>query len=999
LRIAPLYAQTPFFDREQARRDVQTIEVCGLLAMLFSSQPEAAFATIAEVAAGYEFARAKFQVPNIAQNTGSCALDAVRACARFPVLIYESDVIRALLAYNDASSHSKEIRTETAEALLRDLQALEGPLYRESAGENRPVPIAYFQGLLWGTGPPEDYPQSWRPVFAEWTDALDRLQLPGYAERYLRFCRGEEIQWENTIALIIKWAEDFGDVKAREASDRLRAKIGPPPPGMPPPPSPWGAPPEARSLSDEPLTDDQGDRLDFNDYADALTALINNPKTKTPLTIAINAPWGAGKSTLAKMIQRRLTAMSAEGSTRPHVICEFNAWQHDDASNLASAFAAMIVRTANERRGLWRRLRDPLPPALQTRESRQRLYLWGFLVCLVLLVLIAPLITRVFTAFPELLLIIPQTWKPEAFAPATGTGLTVFFLFVIFKAVFSILPAANTLAEFVTAPESPAGSASMKEVSEQLKDLIQQATRYGNRFVIFVDDVERCRPPRSVDVLEVINQLLSHPGVVTVIMADMPAVAACAAIKYRRLAEKYTPTGIPSADTGGLAYGRAYLQKIVQAQFDLPPHRPDSIHLLIQELVKEGPAPPPPVDETAQPEPRRWSDWTSNIRNVLGYNILEAESWATLRRFSWPWFRLFHRRYLDFGIPRYMSWMRNRTRFSSRWRQGFSFERDIIRAKARRPRFLMPIRVLLRLIAYLPRKIAIATDARIYPRRGNWIEFWPQAVWRRYSRSLDLLVYLYSLSLLASVASFPLVPFASGYSTWSSSFSLQNIPLMGAYLREPWFLFGFQLSGVAICSVGIWMVAWWRSARQQAFDQTVKRGITDLTKRRPGQGGLSVEGTQQRVAQAYGVNVDPRIVESQIALYVADESELRAEAESEVMRFLPPLPRNAKRMMNRLRLMLVIAYQRGLFGPVSSVTPRHIGKWAVMWERWPELAQKLLEEQREMEALEHDAGNRAEFEARVRRLSPADAGEEDLRDFFLQSVKLGPVVDRIVYFQ
>src|SRR6266511_2920595 len=65
--------------------------------------------------------------------------------------------------------------------------------------------------------------------------------------------------------------------------------------------------------------------------------------------------------------------------------------------------------------------------------------------------------------------------------------------------------------------------------------LIRQAThvrrqwlvipRDPRRFVIFVDDLERCRPPRAVEVCEVASQLLGHPNVVTVLVADMATIA------------------------------------------------------------------------------------------------------------------------------------------------------------------------------------------------------------------------------------------------------------------------------------------------------------------------------------------------------------------------------------------------------------------------------------------------------------------------------------------
>src|SRR3712207_3262291 len=89
------------------------------------------------------------------------------------------------------------------------------------------------------------------------------------------------------------------------------------------------APPSVEIHADRPLEDDSGDCLGFGAYADALAELIDHPETDTPLTIAISAPWGAGKSSLAKLVGRRLIARPRQRGELPHLICWFNAWLHD----------------------------------------------------------------------------------------------------------------------------------------------------------------------------------------------------------------------------------------------------------------------------------------------------------------------------------------------------------------------------------------------------------------------------------------------------------------------------------------------------------------------------------------------------------------------------------------------------------------------------------------------------------------------------------------------
>jgi len=130
--------------------------------------------------------------------------------------------------------------------------------------------------------------------------------------------------------------------------------------------------PALTMLADVPLADDTRDRLGFPAYADALAGLLDHPDTDTPLTIAVNGAWGAGKTSLAQMIQRRLVDRPVRRGDRAHIVCWFNAWWHDDAPHLGAAFAADVARTINRYRPWPRRLLSPLPAAMLSPEDRWR---------------------------------------------------------------------------------------------------------------------------------------------------------------------------------------------------------------------------------------------------------------------------------------------------------------------------------------------------------------------------------------------------------------------------------------------------------------------------------------------------------------------------------------------------------------------------------------------------------------------------------------------------
>jgi hypothetical protein len=138
------------------------------------------------------------------------------------------------------------------------------------------------------------------------------------------------------------------------------------------------------------------------------------------------------------------------------------------------------------------------------------------------------------------------------------------------------------------------------------------------------------------------------------------------------------------------------------------------------------------------------------------------------------------------------------------------------------------------------------------------------------------------------------------------------------------------------------------------------------------------------------------LVRERLQRYLEDESELQREAEDEVMQHLERMPRHAKRLLNRLRLLLFVAHERKMFGGVPQLTPRHIGKWAVLGERWPELSQQICMDPSIMECLEKAETHDATVKERVRLYEK----DETLRRFCLAKtgIKLSPVIVRIVEF-
>lgn len=695
----------------------------------------------------------------------------------------------------------------------------------------------------------------------------------------------------------------------------------------------------AEIISDKAIDDDGDDLLRFADYADALALLIQNPATKPPLTIAINAPWGAGKTSLAKMVARRLDQKRSHGSESPNVTFWFNAWMHDDANHLTTAFTATLARKLDAHRPLWRRLFNPLPWYLADFEMRRkRFFVWFGLI---LAGILAGYVSGIPWSFSDLS-------ASDLGLPGSGLlGIPALYFAIRFA-----FGAASSVRDYVRDPKRSAGLGTIENVRRQLKKLIRQAIPGDARLIVFIDDLERCRPPRPIELLELINQLLRHKQVIVVVVADIPAVAACAAIEYEKIAAIYDPEkgAAPGPrEKGGIGYGRYYIQKMVQLQFDLPSH--PLIENGVPRWESLGRARPAAVDEGAEAK----TTLIDSLKSLAG------EVWS-------------HK------IPRL----------------GLPLRRYIVRGSAVGRLFVVPL-----WIGLYPGFWYAAVGARLgFPLRSRDDSIAPPGGLGLWAVLLPAFGVL-SLVLLASVAV---------VGKFSIPVLLGTDPILGI----PWttklvglpFFPDISLRRASFYALSLLMLSLFPAIIGFIVGIASRRKTNKRIRHVEANAGAIEEVSEDKRGNL--LEALPAGDRAGVVAFLARQNELSQFNDSEQVRaalkttrqFAADQPRSDKRLLNRLRLFVNIAARRGLLQGKGALTAGQIGKWVVLQERWPELAQIIARNPggAQLATLENAANNGKLFAREIAPYLRAGLDGRALENFLLSGPKLGKVQGRLVRF-
>jgi len=323
-----------------------------------------------------------------------------------------------------------------------------------------------------------------------------------------------------------------------------------------------------RALADTPSS---VDLLGFEVYAKALADFIRNPNTDKPLTIGIDAPWGMGKTTLMALLRDEVGGhREAARPGRSFTTVWFDAWKYDQEESLWAALALGILSEVRRRSNLWQRARFWF--GLNWRRFRPDLFVRSLVRSLAYVFGIVAL-TGLFLALSSrwlgtsLAVTVARLGDYIAMVGAVGGAMAVLYSMTRDFVGRVVRPFDLGVAAYVREPDYERRVGFLAEFEKDFAQLIHLATDAGKwPVVVFIDDLDRCAPPKASEIVEALSILLDAEHCVFVIGMDASAVAAAIESRYRDLEDHLDHSG----ELSGLTLGRRFLEKIIQIQFRIP---------------------------------------------------------------------------------------------------------------------------------------------------------------------------------------------------------------------------------------------------------------------------------------------------------------------------------------------------------------------------------------------------------------------------------------------
>jgi formylglycine-generating enzyme required for sulfatase activity/GTPase SAR1 family protein len=308
--------------------------------------------------------------------------------------------------------------------------------------------------------------------------------------------------------------------------------------------------------SDQPSADDH---FDYKSYVDVFHGVITDSKLTTPITIGIYGRWGVGKTTLLMLLDKKLR------ESRVTTIW-FNAWQYSVEDHMWAALLQVILNSLYSNLGFRQRLRFEYNMIIKQIDW-QAWPNFSYEILKKTSKILIPL---------SILFLITEFIKIDIVDSVKEHLRTIGLIYLTYLEILK--PALKKLRDtfeldlnlYYKQHTYQEKIAYFDKFNKHLSDVINSISRNNDRkVVVFIDDLDRCAPDKTIQVLDAIKMFLGVKNVCYVLGLDADLVQKAIAIKYPE---------DPIAQ-------QEYIAKIIQLPFELPSLTSERIGYFVDKLL------------------------------------------------------------------------------------------------------------------------------------------------------------------------------------------------------------------------------------------------------------------------------------------------------------------------------------------------------------------------------------------------------------------------------
>ncbi|HET7484495.1 MAG TPA: P-loop NTPase fold protein, partial [Solirubrobacterales bacterium] len=343
------------------------------------------------------------------------------------------------------------------------------------------------------------------------------------------------------------------------------------------------------------------DELGVLPLVEGLRALLDDKDTNLPLAIGVNAPWGAGKSSV--MLQLCNALVDNETGNRTWTPVRFDAWKYEHSERLWAALGKAIYEQPREHWSWWNWAKFKMRLELRRRSGRDSV----LRVAVLGLLLIGSILAISLQG-----LTLPALGGVALFL--AGFGETIGRAWGLVGDPFK-----RVLEQHADRPKYERYLGFTSEADADIRLMTEELTRQPNHaLLVLVDDLDRCSPRHIVEVVEAINQIFNSnekAECAFVLGMDRDMVAAGIEVAYADTILK-----LPKARQSH--FGLAFLAKLVQISVSVPRPGEEAIERLLLSITDWGSSP------TRGPEGDRVEDMQLRISSARPANPADVQDVA-----------------------------------------------------------------------------------------------------------------------------------------------------------------------------------------------------------------------------------------------------------------------------------------------------------------------------------------------------------------------------------